>query len=215
MTASIPAAPLNPASDPAAEGPPSLEQLRDLQLPDPIGLWPPAPGWWVLALIASLALAWLGWKLINHVRHNRYRSYALQELLVLDRSEPQRALQNLNQLLRRTVLCAYPQQPVASLHGQAWLDFLYHSSQLEGFQQPLGQTLVEGPYRPSTDIDIEPLIALARLWIKRHRRGFLSPGEEPSAPIGKSRAQTRSSAAASISPSASSLPPANSENKPC
>ncbi len=147
----------------------SLDQLRDLQLPDPIGFWPPAPGWWLLALILIALMLWSGWRLLSRMRRNRYRHYALAELQRLDQSEPQRWLQQLNQLLRRTALVAYPHQPIAALSGQAWLDFLYHSSRLDGFQQPLGRTLAEGPYRSHADIDTAGLTDLAQQWIKRHR----------------------------------------------
>ena len=33
-----------------------LNQLADIRLPNEIGLWPPAPGWWVLLVILLFAL---------------------------------------------------------------------------------------------------------------------------------------------------------------
>lgn len=46
-----------------------LSQLRDIHLPATGGFWPPAPGWWLLALILLLSLAGLCWLL--HRRHRR------------------------------------------------------------------------------------------------------------------------------------------------
>ena len=45
-----------------------LAQLRDIHLPDTGGFWPPAPGWWLLALLSltALALAVLWWR--RHLR---------------------------------------------------------------------------------------------------------------------------------------------------
>ncbi len=37
--------------------PDPLAQLRDIHLPEAIGWWPPAPGWWLLTLLFILALA--------------------------------------------------------------------------------------------------------------------------------------------------------------
>ena len=31
--------------------------LRDLRLPEPVGWWPPAPGWWILAAIVVVGEA--------------------------------------------------------------------------------------------------------------------------------------------------------------
>ena len=40
--------------------PASLENLRDIAVPPPVPWWPPAPGWWVLGLLALLVLIYLG-----------------------------------------------------------------------------------------------------------------------------------------------------------
>mgnify|MGYP003664734591 CR=1 FL=1 len=165
------AATANPQVIPnAAEAPVSLEQLRDLQLPDAIGLWPPAPGWWLLI--------WLGLKLYRYRQRNRYRRQALQELARLGQSDlkqqqPQQWLQQLNQLLRRAALAAYPAAQVAPLSGTAWVEFLYSSSRLEGFRQPLGCSLASGPYQPKIAVDAEALQQLAQQWIRQHREGVI------------------------------------------
>ncbi|MFT6916575.1 MAG: hypothetical protein ACJAWL_002915 [Motiliproteus sp.] len=168
-----PAAALN--LDPAA-APVSLEQLRDLQLPDPIGLWPPAPGWWLLALLSAGLLCWLGLWLYHYWQRNRYRNQALQELTRLDKlrqQSPQLWLQQLNQLLRRTALAAYPPQTIAPLSGAAWVDFLYRSSRLEAFHQSPGTTLACGPYQQAISIDTLALRQLAHAWIRRHKRRMI------------------------------------------
>ena len=57
-----------------------LSQLRDIHLPDTGGFWPPAPGWWLLALIALAALAGLIWWLRRQRRRTRWLRLAKAEL---------------------------------------------------------------------------------------------------------------------------------------
>ena len=55
-----------------------LEQLRALHLPEEIGLWPPAPGWWLLGgLLAALATVTM---LAIRARRRSLRAHALREL---------------------------------------------------------------------------------------------------------------------------------------
>ena len=39
-----------------------LDQLHPLIAPAPVGLWPPAPGWWLLLAVLPL-LGWGLWRL--------------------------------------------------------------------------------------------------------------------------------------------------------
>ena len=34
-----------------------LQGLRDIQLPESVPFWPPAPGWWLLALLLAASLS--------------------------------------------------------------------------------------------------------------------------------------------------------------
>ena len=38
-----------------------LSQLKDIHLPAAGGFWPPAPGWWLLTLLALLLIVALVW----------------------------------------------------------------------------------------------------------------------------------------------------------
>ncbi|WP_210395539.1 DUF4381 domain-containing protein [Motiliproteus sediminis] len=163
---------MNPAST-------SLEQLRDIHLPPAIGYWPPAPGWWLLALIALAALAagcWWGWR---RYQQRRYRREALR-LLAEYRHRFERdhdlpaLLAALSALLRRTALSAYPAAQVAGLTGNDWRDFLRQHSGLAEFDTSVGEALIRGPYQPQpkgTDhCDANALLHLTERWIKAHRR---------------------------------------------
>lgn len=149
-----------------------LAQLRDLHLPADISAWPPAPGWWLLALLLISLLAIALFQLVKIIRRNRYRRQALQQLLQLSYSstEPAAYLQQLNRLLKRTALAASPAQNVASLNGEAWLAFLDRSLQSNEFCNGPGQVLAHGPYSPTpTNIDPQALQQLCQRWIKHHK----------------------------------------------
>ena len=57
-----------------------LAQLAPLREPPPIGWWPLAPGWWVLIVVAAIAMTALAVWLTKRHRQRRYRRIALVAL---------------------------------------------------------------------------------------------------------------------------------------
>ncbi|MCW8194137.1 DUF4381 domain-containing protein [Proteobacteria bacterium 005FR1] len=155
-----------------------LAQLRDIHVPDPVGWWPPAPGWWILALLllAGLALA-AGLLYLRHLRRG-YRRAACRELdeawaRMQTDADRDRYVHDLSQILRRTALTAYPAPPVSGLHGPAWLQFLDGTSAKPGteFSRGPGRDLLSLPYRPvPTTHELRPLHDLTMSWLAEHRR---------------------------------------------
>lgn len=156
-----------------------LAELKDIHLPPPPELWPPAPGWWLLAFIAigiCLYLVYLG---IKYWRKNAYRRLALKELEdVFEQHKGQHTtlMTETNDLLKRVALTRYPRESVANLTGESWVAFLDASGGVHDFSMGAGQVLVDGPYTNpgATDaddrysFDEEALHSAARSWIKRH-----------------------------------------------
>lgn len=131
---------------------PTQIPLRDLHLPDPIGWWPLAPGWWLLIATAFLGLCylarlgWLRW------RRNRLRRVALRELTALTRDYEQGAELvtlsiRLSELLRRAMLAYAPRREVAGLTGAAWLGWLDRGLEDRPFTTGPARVLEELPYR--------------------------------------------------------------------
>ena len=52
--------------------------LRDLHLPEVIGWWPLAPGWWFLIALAVAGLGYLSYRLLTKWRRNAARRIALR-----------------------------------------------------------------------------------------------------------------------------------------
>ncbi|WP_207060658.1 DUF4381 domain-containing protein [Motiliproteus sp. SC1-56] len=153
---------------------PSLAQLRPLQAPPPVSWWPPAPGWWLLGLMILALVAYGLWRFRQHRRRNRYRRRALVELSAIYRQyqaggDAVQYLHQASNVIRRVALSAFPAEQVAGLQGQAWVDFLHRSSGLEGFAEGAGVCLAAGPYQPAPRVEVEPLDALLRAWVVRHR----------------------------------------------
>ena len=99
-----------------------LAQLAPLREPLAVGWWPLAPGWWALLSLAVAVLIALAMWYRRRRQKNRYRRLALLELAHLREQRAKR--DQLNRLLKAAALRAFPQERIASLHGQSWLAFL-------------------------------------------------------------------------------------------
>ena len=103
-----------------------LDNLKDIQNPSEIGSWPPAYGWWILALLTILII-YIAIKWAMHFKQQRRaKKQALKEIesLVL---EQKNVVPQLNQILKRVALVYFPDISVQSLHGEKWVDFLVSS----------------------------------------------------------------------------------------
>src|SRR5271167_5027887 len=96
---------------------PALNNLHDFYQPAPPAWTPQTIGWYVLFAIIGLAFVWMTIHWIRKWFANRYRREALRELALLPAEQ-------FSTLLKRTALAAWPREKVASLNGEAWLNFL-------------------------------------------------------------------------------------------
>ncbi len=141
--------------------------LRDLHLPEAIGLWPLAPGWWALILLAVAGLVYLLYQRIQRWRWNAARRLALRELARVRREYEQGADaialgKELSELVRRSMLAYAPRGDVAGLTGDAWLRWLDRGLNDAPFTGGAGRNLETLPYqRPEKvqdEVDIAGLI---------------------------------------------------------
>ncbi|MEO8922709.1 MAG: DUF4381 domain-containing protein [Caldimonas sp.] len=151
-------------------------QLRDIHLPPAPPLWPPAPGWWIVAAILLALAAWgslAAWRRLRLRRERRRVMDMLARLesgLVSERSPE--ALTHISVLLRRLALMRFPRANVAALTGPTWLRFLDESGGQGRFAEGPGRVLGSGPYRRAlpTDMDVVGLMALVREWVGHQSR---------------------------------------------
>jgi len=151
---------------------PTALPLRDLHLPDPLGWWPLAPGWWVLIVLLSVAMGWLLYRAWKHYRFNAARRYAIRTLAAIEAEylshrDPVRLGQQLSELLRRGMLAYAPRHEVAGLTGEAWLQWLDKGLPVPCFHTEGGKSLLSLPYRNPdgdfSDIDVNALLAATKM----------------------------------------------------
>jgi hypothetical protein len=143
-----------------------LAELKDIHLPEPTALWPPAIGWWaLLVLLISLIIIVVVWR-IRRWRLGMAKRKALVELSNLT-SATQDWPQALQKLMRRLTISYYEQEKVAQLHGQSWVHFLVSQlkpSQQEKCKKPL-QQLVDAQYQSSVELDFTVQAEAVKYWI--------------------------------------------------
>ena len=149
-----------------------LSQLRDIHTAAPVPWWPPAPGWWVLALLLLFFLGWLGRRLLARYRVRQRRRQMLGWIDHLNESinpqrDPQAYLSTLNRIFKLVALRAFPDRQCAAMAGQEWVNFLIENMEKSPTAESLN-VLASGPYDPSPSFDPVLLSELTRAWIKRH-----------------------------------------------
>ncbi|MCR9134689.1 MAG: DUF4381 domain-containing protein [Alphaproteobacteria bacterium] len=159
---------MNPQLSPDIQS--QLELLRDIRLPEPIGWWPLAPGWWIAATLCLALIA--GTVLWSYLRRRTVRFAALRELDALRIADGPTDMAHyateISALLRRVAIRANG-RAAGLLSGTEWSDFL--SNGKGGMERHWSTVLAEAPYSPShlaeTD-EIRALADAAELWIRRH-----------------------------------------------
>jgi hypothetical protein len=149
--------------------------LRDLHLPDMVGWWPLAPGWWVLIGLAACGLLYLVWRAWQQFQKNAARRRALSQLRYLkaEYSWTGDAISlgiKLSELLRRAMLAYAPRDEVAGLTGTSWLEWLDRGLPEKTFADGPGRDIESLPYRKpdadAGDVDIDGLIEAVRQRLK-------------------------------------------------
>lgn len=149
----------------------ALGGLRDIHLPAPPTLWPPAPGWWLLALLAMTAaalgarLAWRTWRR-RRPRRAAVRRVAALRARLRNGEAPEVLIAELSTLLRRAAMVRHPRVQVAGLTGEDWLAFL--DDDTHAFSRGIGRSLISAPYARVARVDLEALLSLCERWLRRN-----------------------------------------------
>lgn len=146
-----------------------LEQLRDVHAPSPVSMWPPAFGWWLLALLIVGVVAVLVWWIKYRRRSmKKYFTRELQKLRVdfAVSHDKDLLLKNVSMFLRRVVRAVDKHNANApSLTSTAWLAYLDQVGKTNDFTQGPGRLLADGPYRQHIDYDPEQVLQVVQRWL--------------------------------------------------
>ena len=167
---------------------PAALPLREIHLPDAVGWWPPAPGWWILPILVLLAagIAWYCRLLYKRRRYSainmaRKELARIKSRYAVDR-DAGHCVRSVSGLLRRLCISVFPRAESAGLTGAEWLAFLQEAVQSEAGARELrdagqetgdeslehpGRLLLEAPYRRQVaEEDVESLVGFCSVWIE-------------------------------------------------
>lgn len=143
--------------------------LKDLHLPEAISWWPPAYGWWLLAILIPLFIVLIYWfyKRLTRKTALKAAKKILADIRQNNKLDNFQKLCELSVLLRRVAISVFPRADVAGLTGRAWLEFLDGSLKDKPFSTGIGACLAEAPYRkvPPSGLEISQLISLCEDWL--------------------------------------------------
>lgn len=155
---------------------PGVARLRDIHGLDPMSWWPPAGGWWLVALAlilgaVGLRYAWLWWR--RRLALN-WRSDAARQLRALRErlqwGDIREVASALSELMRRIAIARVGRRACAGLVDRDWLTWL-EAHDPQGFRwTEQGRLLTELPYAPprarQPATELEPLVAAAEGWTR-------------------------------------------------
>lgn len=149
-----------------------LSQLRDIHLPQTGGFWPPAPGWWVLALLFLTMVAALLWWASRYRRRNHWLRLARAELAYLERTavkDPQWFAQ-LNTLLKRVARERHPTEHPEADSGEQWEAYLLrHLPQASDTQKTIVVALVKSAWQREPATEPSQAVDVARAWLEAQK----------------------------------------------
>lgn len=149
---------------------PALQQLKDIHLPQPINMWPMAPGWILLFATLLGLFCYFIYFLYQRNRKKHAIKFALSKLkklkdLITYNPDNINIAAEISTLLRRTALYYFRREDIAGLSGHEWLLFLNRSGKTTQFTEEKGRLLLDAPYRKNNTTDLNPLFDLTHTWL--------------------------------------------------
>ena len=144
--------------------------LRDIIATEP-GWWPPAPIWWLCALFVAVVIYKVGAWLINRNRYQYFylKKSAFKELAQIEKQHAlndQQLATKVSALLKRVAQQRFPEQRLAQLNGESWLEFLDSAVSGSVFSSAGGAPLRKVQYQSTARVDRTALFTAVHAWLK-------------------------------------------------
>ena len=149
----------------------TIQNLKDIHLPQAISWWPLAPFWYFILLLITLILSWVTWRYIKRKHQLKYIIQAQHKLNQINKGPHNAAAAGeITYLLKQICIIYFPREQTAALQGTAWLEFLDDCIGFKDFTTH-GSLLLTSAYQPAeTTIDLIPIIKLTNDWLITLRR---------------------------------------------
>ncbi|WP_371377014.1 DUF4381 domain-containing protein [Thalassotalea aquiviva] len=141
-----------------------LAQLKDIHLPEQVGFWPLAPGWWILVLLSISAVVLLLRALLKQRELSKVKRQALKQL------STQQSLTTVQilSLLKWASMHYYNRQDVASKYSNELLDFFTSKlakDKQQAFVQQAEKAITRCYRKSSVDLHASEFQQAAIYWL--------------------------------------------------
>jgi len=140
-----------------------LQQLKDIHLPAQPMWWPPAPGWWLVAIAAIAALAYAAYRARlavarrRPIREARRQYGALYVAYQRGEITATAYLHQANELLKRLYVHGLHVDIARRANDADWLAFLDARSGGSAFSEGPGRQLGNQRFGPAPEVDPDSL----------------------------------------------------------
>lgn len=143
---------------------PDISMLKGLKLPESIGIWPLAYGWYVTGFLILSAITCLFFLYRHWQRKRAPIKSAIKELEAIhqrhkEQINNERTTSELLTLIKRFLMVYQSREEVAPLYGKTLSEKLGNPDWCE--------TLIQTSYKKNVELELDPIIEAIHVWLRK------------------------------------------------